>query len=144
MAGTAFPYPPEWKFFRAYPQLDGQHPPFDMPDTDTRIVGCWEDVPGLSPPCQLVLMNQASRAPWDVLVQTGLPSFTSLGNNANTAEAWISPLTPSPAVPFGEEDTHRSPTGRPCEHWGAGGVGFTTWLSVHIVVEVPPAGFGDI
>ncbi len=96
VAGTSFPYPPEWKFFRAYPLLGGQHPPFDLPDTDTRIVGCWEDVPGLTPPCQLVLMNQASRAPWDHDVQSNLPTFTTRGNNANTAEAWTSPLTPGP------------------------------------------------
>ena len=42
------------------------------------------------------MQNLASRAPWDFSVRTGTPTFTTLGNNARTAEAWSSPLTPGP------------------------------------------------
>src|SRR6185437_6145690 len=41
--------------------------------------------------------NLASRAPWDVDPNTSLPTFTTSGNNALTAESWLSPLTPGPA-----------------------------------------------
>ena len=52
----------------------------------TRVPGC--DTPPGS------LENFAARAPWDVDVRTGLPTFTTVGNAANTHEAWVSPLTP--------------------------------------------------
>jgi Ca2+-binding RTX toxin-like protein len=83
------PYPPEWKFFT-------NAPPLDYSNTDTRTVGCWENIVNGSPVpgCQLQLKNTAARAPWDHNVQTNTPTFTTTGNAASTAEAWVSPLTP--------------------------------------------------
>jgi extracellular elastinolytic metalloproteinase len=75
--------PPKWEFFTAYPSLN-------LSSDDTRIVGCWEPGPG----CDLVLANAAARVPWDVLPRIGEPTLTTLGNAANSAEAWTSPFTP--------------------------------------------------
>jgi extracellular elastinolytic metalloproteinase len=80
------PYPPEWKAFKSTPRLD-------YSNTDSRIIDCWEKTNAVVD-CDLVVKNTASRAPWDVDVSTGLPTYTSIGNNAKTAEAWLSPLTP--------------------------------------------------
>ena len=90
VATSAFPYPPQWKFFKNAPPLDYAN------HSDSRLQACWvgsvsgSPVPG----CRYTLANLASRAPWDQNVQANTPSFTTLGNNATTAEAWTSPLTP--------------------------------------------------
>jgi extracellular elastinolytic metalloproteinase len=82
---------PKWKVFPA-------NPPLDYSNTDNRLVDCWLDsLANLSPDnveCQVAVKNIASRAPWDFDVQANQSTFTSRGNNANTAEAWLSPLTP--------------------------------------------------
>ncbi|WP_281390766.1 M36 family metallopeptidase [Nocardioides mesophilus] len=86
------PYPPKWAFFTANPSLDFS--------TDTvpgnRKVGCWEDqVDGARVPgCDLDLVNLAAKAPWDYSFDSQTPTFTTIGNAANTHEAWASPLTP--------------------------------------------------
>jgi hypothetical protein len=86
------PYPPKWAFFTSNPALDfgTDHVPAN------RSVGCWvtRDEGAKVPGCDLGLANLASRAPWDHSYETGLPTFTTTGNNANTHEAWVSPLTP--------------------------------------------------
>ena len=90
VAGTpAFPYPPKWKVFPANPMLD-------YSNTDTRQQWCWESIVNGAPVagCQYQLKNLASRAPWDHDVRLSAPTFTTKGNNANSAEAWGSPLTP--------------------------------------------------
>lgn len=86
---SGVPYPPKWKYFQAYPNLDYSR-------TDTRVTGCWESVvDGMRiPGCEQTLKNLASRAPWDYDLRSNLPSFTTKGNNAYSAEAWTSPLTP--------------------------------------------------
>ncbi len=38
--------------------------------------------------------NVAAPGPWDIVNQTGESTLTTVGNNANTHEAWVSPLTP--------------------------------------------------
>jgi extracellular elastinolytic metalloproteinase len=81
------PYPPEWKAFKVSPKLD-------YTNTDIRIVDCWEKTLTAAD-CDLAVKNTASRAPWDFDVQANAPTFTSIGNNAKTAQAWLSPLTPS-------------------------------------------------
>ncbi len=73
-----------WKFFTA-------NPPLDFSATDTRVTACWATGEG----CNLTLDNLAARGPWDFDFRTGLPSFTTIGNAAVTAEAWLSPLTPA-------------------------------------------------
>lgn len=89
-AGT--PYPPKWAFFTANPSLN-----FSTTDVPAnRSVGCWvtkfggNDVPG----CDFPLANPAARAPWDWNFKAGTPTYTTVGNAANTHEAWVSPLTP--------------------------------------------------
>ncbi len=93
--GGAVPYPPKWAYFLANPSLD--YSPTTTPTN--RVTGCWVTrhegvrVPRCSTPPG-ALENFAARAPWDVDVRTGLPTFTTVGNAANTHEAWASPLTP--------------------------------------------------
>ena len=88
-------YPPKWDYFLANPTLD--YSPTTAPTN--RVTGCWVTsnqgtrVPGCDTPPG-ALENFAARAPWDVDVRTGLPTFTTVGNAANTHEAWVSPLTP--------------------------------------------------
>jgi uncharacterized repeat protein (TIGR01451 family) len=100
---TSVPYPPKWQFFKANPKLGPvtDHPDYQLPSTDTRIIGCWVKSYLGSPvtECEAgfpALQNLASRAPWDHDVRTNVSTFTTRGNNASTAEAWITPLTPGP------------------------------------------------
>ncbi|HEX8304208.1 MAG TPA: M36 family metallopeptidase [Jatrophihabitans sp.] len=86
-AGAGLPYPPKWKYFF-------NAPPMDYSSTDSRKTGCWETTNQTG--CDRKEQNLASRAPWDVNPNTGLPTFTTSGNNALTAESWLSPLTPGP------------------------------------------------
>jgi extracellular elastinolytic metalloproteinase len=91
------PYPPMWSFFTATPPLSTTGAPnFTFPDTDIRINGCWEaKIAGTPvPDCDLELFNVGSRTPWDTDVKANTPTFTTKGNNANSAEAWTAPLTP--------------------------------------------------
>ncbi len=84
------PYPPKWKVFPANPNLN-------YSNTDARQLWCWESsVNGVPVPgCQRALRNLAARAPWDYDTRANAPTNTTKGNNANAAEAWGSPLTPS-------------------------------------------------
>ena len=86
--GSGLPYPPRWKYFFNAPSLD-------YASTDIRKTGCW--VVTNQTGCDRKEQNLASRAPWDVNPNTNLPTFTTSGNNAVTAESWLSPLTPGPA-----------------------------------------------
>lgn len=95
---TAAPYPPKWQVFPANPLPGGDAYPWNNPSTDTRQLWCWESTVGQPPvalpECQREVQNLASRAPWDVNVRTGAPTFTTSGNNATSGEAWTTPLTP--------------------------------------------------
>jgi hypothetical protein len=77
----------QWRWFLANPTLDST----DQVPTNS-AVGCWtlgsDDC--TTPPGALA--NPASVGAWDTL--GGKPTFTTVGNNANTHEAWVSPLTP--------------------------------------------------
>lgn len=92
VGGNNEPYPPKWKYFRANPDLN-------YSDTDLAKTSCWETsvlgtpVPGCEIPFSLI--NLASRSPWDYDVIADAPTFTTRGNNAQTAESWGSFLTPS-------------------------------------------------
>lgn len=88
-ASVNLPYPPKWKVFPA-------NPPLNLANTDTRQVWCWEHpISGAPvPECQEEVKNLAARVPWDLDARTGQPTFTTIGNAANAAEAWLSPLTP--------------------------------------------------
>ena len=88
-------YPPAWEYFLSNPALNFS----PTTTTDNRRVGCWVNqvggvaVPGCdNPPSPL--NNLAARGPWDYDFRTNTPTFTTDGNAATTAEAWLSPLTP--------------------------------------------------
>ncbi len=99
---TAAPYPPKWEFFPANPSLAvvNGHPDYDLSPSDIRVTACWvkthlgSTVPGCSG--FQALQNLASRAPWDHDVRANVSTFTTRGNNASSAEAWVTPLTPGP------------------------------------------------
>jgi extracellular elastinolytic metalloproteinase len=77
----------KWRWFLANPTLDS---PTQVPGNSA--VGCWTLG---SPDCTVppgALANPASVGAWDTL--GGKATFTTVGNNANTHEAWASPLTP--------------------------------------------------
>ncbi len=90
---TVDPYPPKWKVFGAYPGIGGETAPHHYPSTDSRDLWCWEST---GAECDEEVGNLASRTPWDADPRTGKSTFTSRGNNASSAEAWGSPLTPAP------------------------------------------------
>lgn len=104
-SGTALAYPPKWKYFTANPSLANDpsgDDPYDHVNTDTRQVGCWVLVHEGTPisGCSSgvgKLQNLAARVPWDHIVQSNSPSYTTIGNNAVSGEAWTTPLTPGPA-----------------------------------------------
>ncbi|MCW2739004.1 M36 family metallopeptidase [Nocardioides sp.] len=78
---------PRWRYFPANPTLDSTE------ETPTNsVVGCWTlgDPSCTTPPG--ALDNVAAFGPWDTV--GALPTLTTVGNNANTHEAWASPLTP--------------------------------------------------
>ena len=106
---SLLPYPPRWQalFDRAYPEFvevatqSDPNPP--VPSTDLRSIGCWEKRTPTPPEMMTAgdcvgakeLFNLASRVPWDYRPRSNAPTFTTLGNNAWTGEAWFSPLTPA-------------------------------------------------
>src|ERR671914_637854 len=103
---TATPDPPVWKGFPAYPLIGNENLPWKFPSDDIRELWCWESTEGFPPrpvtgpdgePCDREVQNLASRLPWDVDGRTQQPTFTTDGNNASSAEAWFSPLTPGGA-----------------------------------------------
>lgn len=78
---------PMWRYFTANPTLDS---PDETPTNS--VVGCWRltDPACTTPPGEL--RNVAAFGPWDTV--GAVSTFTTVGNNANTHEAWASPLTP--------------------------------------------------
>ncbi|MEO5852007.1 MAG: M36 family metallopeptidase [Nocardioides sp.] len=86
--GGSVGFDPRWRYFTANPTPDSAT---DVPGNS--VVGCWT-LPGdgcATPPGELA--NIADLGPWDSLTG-GVPTLTTVGNNANTHEAWASPLTP--------------------------------------------------
>ncbi|MFN2470592.1 MAG: M36 family metallopeptidase [Gaiellaceae bacterium] len=99
--GAGLAEKPAWRMFGANPLVDDSFPPYNYTGTDIRLSACWyqppQAGPPVNPPCNFPLLPAGSKgSPWDYLVVPGIPSFTSIGNNAVTAESWISPLTPGP------------------------------------------------
>ncbi len=93
------PYPPEWKYFFSNPPI-GQDPE-SYPSTDNRMVSCWNTLKyGDSPPpgCDVdSAIRSSSKSPWDTNPKSNsAPTFTTVGNNARTAESWYGPLSPGP------------------------------------------------
>jgi len=79
---------PQWKYFFANPKLD-------YTSTDVRKIGCWSLDGSAIPGCDREESNTASRGPWDYDFRANNFTNTTRGNNAQTAESWGSPLTPS-------------------------------------------------
>ena len=81
--------PPRWRFFTSNPSLSS----LDASTPTNSVVACWFDpTEGCNHPFG-DLANPQAPGPWDTMGD-GAPTFTTLGNNASTREAWISPLTP--------------------------------------------------
>jgi extracellular elastinolytic metalloproteinase len=98
--GASVPYPPKWKVFPANPQLAALNEyPWNFSAADLRQTWCWDSVVAGNPVagCDAEVQNLASRFPWDVEPRSQLPTFTTIGNNAQAAEAWVNP----PTVQFG-------------------------------------------
>jgi hypothetical protein len=91
------PEPPaywaKWETFPAHanPGTLGADP-WNRPSADTRETWCWRAAPG----CDRVVGNLQSRAPWDHDLVTDLPTFTTTGNNAETASNWAHQSAPIP------------------------------------------------
>lgn len=81
---------PRWRYFTANPTLDS---PSQTPKNS--VVGCWfKGGAGCTTPTG-AFRNVAAIGPWDILTATGgISSLTTIGNNANTHEAWANPLAP--------------------------------------------------
>jgi len=121
------PYPPKWRYVPANPLLT-------YASTDVRRTGCWEaavlgvPVPG----CDVSEINIASRAPWDYIFRTGTFTSTTRGNNAQTAESWGSPLTPStPYAPMSATREYTFPWKNEWKTRGLTGKGCDPTILVH-------------
>ena len=78
---------PRWTYFTGVPKFASTLD--DSVPTNVSTL-CWTDDAG----CDDTLKNIAAVGPWDQLTASGGASHTTLGNNAITHEAWLSPLTP--------------------------------------------------
>ncbi|MFC4783683.1 M36 family metallopeptidase [Nocardioides sp. MAHUQ-72] len=87
-ADTALPAP-LWRYFATNPTLDWS--PDSTPGNS--VVGCWTASDTCTAPTG-PFGNIAAPGPWDTVVKTGQPTLTTVGNNANTHEAWLSPDSP--------------------------------------------------
>ncbi len=80
---------PRWEVFPASPQMTPiNRYPWNYPSADTRDLWCWLDSPG----CQLAVSEGSPHkaTPWDVNARTNVPTFTTIGNNADSQEEWHS------------------------------------------------------
>jgi extracellular elastinolytic metalloproteinase len=90
------PYTARWRAFPGTPPHNAlTSDPWNNPSTDTREDWCWKASSNAAD-CDDVVGNLASRAPWDHDVKANTPSFTTIGNNARTAESWTDPSVPAP------------------------------------------------
>lgn len=81
---------PRWAFFPSFPAIDYSNTP--------QSEGCWQNTnDGIAQPkgCDQTFANPYSPFGWDVIPRTNQATQTTRGNNAFTAEAWLSPLTPA-------------------------------------------------
>ena len=93
------PAPPaywaKWETFPAHPNpgpFSLQTDPWGRPALDIRETWCWRDATG----CDKVVGNLLSRSPWDHDLVTDLPTFTTMGNNAEAASNWAHQSAPVP------------------------------------------------
>jgi extracellular elastinolytic metalloproteinase len=98
--GADVGFPPMWRYFTANPSLSS----FGAGTPSNSVIGCWVAGAGCSSPTG-PFRNVAAPGPWDTTTQTGESTLTTVGNNANTHEAWLSPDSPG-----GTEQAPVSPT----------------------------------
>ncbi|OIJ23970.1 M36 family metallopeptidase [Nocardioides luteus] len=79
---------PRWSYFPGTPDAASTGGEA-VPAND--VIACWTKVADCTGP---QLKSLANAGPWDTLLSTtvGVPSLTTIGNNANTHEGWLSPL----------------------------------------------------
>ncbi|WP_248581068.1 M36 family metallopeptidase [Nocardioides sp. InS609-2] len=85
--GSDVGFSPRWRYFEANPTLDSAT---EIPSNS--VIGCWRPAADCTATAG-AHENIAAFGPWDSLTG-GVPTNTTVGNNANTHEAWGSPLTP--------------------------------------------------
>ncbi|MBB6629270.1 M36 family metallopeptidase [Nocardioides sp. KIGAM211] len=86
-------FSPRWLFFAANPSLASLSSTVTPKNS---VIGCWLESKDKDA-CTLgtgPLVSVADPGPWDTTAKTGQPTLTTVGNAANTHEAWGSPLTP--------------------------------------------------
>ncbi len=83
-------FSPQWRYFPANPSMTSVN---NESVPKNSVIGCWVAGPDCTLPTG-PLKNIAATYPWDALDATGTTTATTVGNNANTHEAWASPLTP--------------------------------------------------
>ena len=83
-------FDPQWSYYTANPSMDSVEIGTTPSNDD---IGCWVDTPECTVPTG-PFANIASPFAWDQINVAGASSMTTVGNNANTHEAWVSPLTP--------------------------------------------------
>jgi extracellular elastinolytic metalloproteinase len=80
---------PKWEVFPASPQMTQINEfPWNYPSADVRDLWCWFD----GSACQLAVIEGSPHkaTPWDVEARTNTPTFTTIGNNADSQEEWHS------------------------------------------------------
>lgn len=83
-------FEPTWRYFTANPDFRSIKAG-ELPTNS--VVGCWTETPD----CTVrtgPFANVGSPFVWDQVNAAGASSMTTVGNNANTHEAWASPLSP--------------------------------------------------
>ena len=87
-AGSAG-FSPMWRYFTANPSMSST----GSATPSNSVIGCWIAATGCTTPTG-PFRNVAAPGAWDTTTQTGESTLTTVGNNANTHEAWLSPLSP--------------------------------------------------
>ncbi|HEX6131399.1 MAG TPA: M36 family metallopeptidase, partial [Actinomycetota bacterium] len=86
---------PKWLVWEANPHTALDEYPWNYPSADSRELWCW--LP--DPACQFIpsTSNGDNDTEWDRDGRPGSPpSFTTIGNNANSSEAWFNAGGPGP------------------------------------------------
>ena len=86
---------PKWSVFPSWPRTTPLNRyPWNYPSADTREPWCWLNEAG----CRLALAGSSPHPafPWDVVPPAGVPTFTTTGNYARSAENWMDFLFPGP------------------------------------------------
>ncbi|TIC84023.1 M36 family metallopeptidase [Nocardioides sp. GY 10127] len=83
-------FDPTWAYWTANPSMDSTEVGVTP---DDEVVGCWVATDLCTSPTG-PFENLASPVGWDTVNAGATSTTTTVGNNATTHEAWVSPLTP--------------------------------------------------